>query len=301
MRLEYGVLWFEDNSDSFDILSKKLQRFVENEYGFTCKFGCYDVREYSEIDREDFSSANLVLVDLNLSESIQGNELVNHLREKSIFAPTILYSSADIHTVKKAMLKSELEGVYCTSRSELLDKAQSIISATISRMQNLNNLRGFIMGECSAIETKMGDILLKYGEVYGNERLKALCLPTIKQIEKNTKKKLKCIHKEKKCIHIFRNSPITTVVKKQLNAATKAELVVKVMKEIFGNEDFEFDYGYIRKVRNELAHAEEDEKTSSLILNNGSKKSFSLEEMKAMRQKIKLLREQLEKLETKLS
>lgn len=294
MRLDYSVLWFEDDTSFYQIVSLQLKQYLEGQFAFSYEPKHYDVKEYGDLDNEDFSHANLVLVDLNLTDHLRGSELIRHLREKSVYAPTILYSSSGIKNVFQAMRDAELEGVYCASRDELFNKSKMIVSATISRMQNLNNLRGFVIGECSALEQKMQSVLERYENTRGD--LKVYCSPVIRDIECGTKKKLSCLYSSKTCKHKIRTKSVVDLVKKEFNAASNAKLVDGVMKKIIKYGNFEKEYEVIRKARNKLAHAEEDVGSGSLILKDGSTSKFTLEDMKQLRKQIRELRSRVEEL-----
>lgn len=294
MKLSYSVLWFEDDRAFYGIASRKLEEYLEDEYAFSYEPKPYDVKEYTDLDGQDFSHANLVLVDLNLTDHLRGNELIKHLREKSIYAPTVLYSSSGIMNVFSAMQEARLDGVYCATREELFPKLKMIISATISRMQNLNNLRGFVIGECSALEQKMQSVLQDYENKTG--KLKAHCNPIIKEIEDGTKKKLKCKYSSQSCTHKLRKKSVENLVKNEFNSATNARLIDKVMEEVINYKDFKHQYDIIRKARNQLAHAEEDVKSGSLILKDGTTTAFTLEDMKNLRNKIRELRSNINSL-----
>lgn len=167
MRIEYNILWVEDE-DSWYETTKELFSDTLEDLGFKlvpkqCK--TFDeVKE--EIDRNCLKEYDLLLVDFTLKGSDSGEkiiEFIRNIKDKPILTDVLFYSSA-VENVRNSMKELGLEGVYTADRKDVETKFEQVVNTSIKKIQEVNTMRGLIMAETSDLDEIMleiTEILLK--------------------------------------------------------------------------------------------------------------------------------------------
>lgn len=159
MKIDYNILWFEDNRTSFDSKKQLVKEIVED-FGFNFPEPRNEI-DGSNIESIDYEIYDLLIIDLNLA-GIKGSILIDKIRhQKDVYTEVVFYSSDGEKAVRNALRDYEVDGVYCTARDsgEFEDKVKKIIKTTIKKVQDVNNIRGLIMAETSDMDEKMLDII----------------------------------------------------------------------------------------------------------------------------------------------
>lgn len=159
MRLEYKILWFENDKPSFVARQRLVKRVVE-------KLGFYFPEPKMEVDSSnienlDFKSYDLIIADLNLDNNEKGSVILDAIRKKEIYTEAVFYSSEGEDYVRNELSKYKIEGAYCANRDvdDFIDKVEKVIHTTVKKVQDLNNMRGLIMAETSDIDNSMFEII----------------------------------------------------------------------------------------------------------------------------------------------
>ena len=161
MRLEYNILWVEDDSSWYETTLQLFKDTLE-ELGFKliakqCK-GFDEVK--SEIEENYLKDYDLFLVDFTLKGSESGDkiiEFIRQLKEQPILTDVLFYSSA-VENVRDSMHELGLEGVYTSDRKDIDTRFELVVSTKIKKIQEVNTMRGLIMAETSDIDSLMLDI-----------------------------------------------------------------------------------------------------------------------------------------------
>jgi len=264
MKLEYKILWIEDNPKSIRRDKRLLIEYIEN-LGFECKVK--DILAFStfesEIGYSSTSEYDLLLVDLDLGNQQtkdEGNSIITKIRDEKVYTEIVFYSS-QYEELNKKLNQHFVEGIFTSSREELQDKVKQIIDITIKKTQDVNNLRGLIMAEVAELDRIKKSILLKYNpENLENVR-------TLKKyIKKDVFKKISEELMDLECITNINCEDTEIDIKQLLNSFfydsfKKSRTVFKVKKLNsncdsipFIHEDY---YKSIIKKRNVFAHEEE--------------------------------------------
>lgn len=161
MRIEYNILWVEDE-DSWYETTKELFSDTLDDLGFKlvpkqCK--TFDeVKE--EIDRNCLKEYDLLLVDFTLKGSNSGEkiiEFIRNIKDKPILTDVLFYSSA-VENVRNSMKELGLEGVYTADRKDVETKFEQVVNTSIKKIQEVNTMRGLIMAETSDLDEIMLEI-----------------------------------------------------------------------------------------------------------------------------------------------
>lgn len=161
MRIEYNILWVEDEDSWYETTSELFSDTLED-IGFKlvpkqCK--TFDeVKE--EIDRNCLKDYDLLLVDFTLKGSESGERIIEFIRnfkDKPILTDVLFYSSA-VENVRNSMKELGLEGVYTADRKDVETKFEQVVNTSIKKIQEVNTMRGLIMAETSDLDEIMLEI-----------------------------------------------------------------------------------------------------------------------------------------------
>lgn len=162
MKLEYKILWFEDEPASFRAKQRLVKRIVEN-FGFNFPEPRNEI-DGTNIDTINFGLYDLIISDLKLN-NVEGTALLEKIRDdKGIYTEVVFYSSIGETALREELKKFEIDGVYCADRTNenFKEKVEKVIETTIKKVQDVNNTRGLVIAETILLEKKIEDILLSY-------------------------------------------------------------------------------------------------------------------------------------------
>lgn len=162
MRLQYRVLWFEDDYDLVNVdIGPELEEYLDN-LGFTL----YLVHQENGINLDNFldKDFDLILTDLNLGDGHEaGDRVVDNIRNSKILTEVLLYSGNEEGIEKIISNHGLIERVsFSVGTSNLKDKIMQIILLSVKKVQDINNLRGLVMAEASELDHKMLSILQEF-------------------------------------------------------------------------------------------------------------------------------------------
>ena len=269
MRLDYHILWFEDNLTAYNI-KKEFVRDIISEFGFNYIEPRREVNGRN-IDTINFDQYDLIIADMNLANGDTGMSLMTKIRdEKNIFTEVIFYSSDGEEAVRAELARYRIDGAYCSGREndDFENKAKEVIRTLIKKVQDLNNMRGLVMAETSDCDKIMADIISN--SLKNDAQRDALSL----FIYNHTKQKIK--EKYDKQARYHRNNRIDKIIADNLifDSDTKVRCVQFCIDQFYADQMPEhirdtFYNNYRRDIitpRNKLAHIIEHEENGCIIL-----------------------------------
>ena len=158
MRLDYKILWFEDEKEWYEAILTDISEFL-TENGFTMV--SHRQPNGSDIDKiVEENDYDLILIDYNLLGEY-GDALIEKIREHKIFTDIVFYSQSGEMVVRDAAKAKGLDGVFCADRKQdmFLEKVFKVIKSTIKKVVDLNNIRGLIMASTSELDIQMEDVI----------------------------------------------------------------------------------------------------------------------------------------------
>lgn len=160
MRLNYKVLWFEDDDGFFASIDFDKIRNHLDARGF-------DLNVERMVGGEEMADiikaaqkVDLIIVDFGLEEGTFGDYLIEQLREGNINTEVIFYSARGVGELRKFVHDKELDGVYCRPRGEISDEVLPIINNSIKKILDLENSRGLVMAELGDLDVIMNQIII---------------------------------------------------------------------------------------------------------------------------------------------
>lgn len=195
MRLEYKILWFEDDENWVKKeIGPTIEKYLWDDMGFTPTL--VHKKDGSDIDNlVAQGNFDLIVSDLNLSEDRNekdetGRKIIANLRNHNILTEVLLYSS-DTERIKE--IKDSEPGVerasFAAGREFLPIKMREIILLTIKKVQDVNNMRGLVIAEAIDLEMRVRTILLDHFRNHGDSgKIKKLKEEHVERITTNLEK-----------------------------------------------------------------------------------------------------------------
>jgi hypothetical protein len=290
MKLNYFVLWVEDDDSWFQTTSELFSDTIID-YGFfpiiERKRNLDDVAK--EIVNSGLKKFDIFLIDFKLRNSKDGDSIIDHVRNNNIFTDIIFYSS-DKQSIIDSIKEHLFEGVYHSDRKELEDKFEKVFKTTIKKIEEINSMRGLIVGETTELDALIDEQLLIYTQspfiekfdlekflkekifvklegkllFLKDEYLKAGLnglLPHIEAIRKwellRGILKVNKTHKSYISDFLPVNAKYQDDVIEIRNKFAHAQVIIKdggkeVLKALVGDKHFEFDEDSFKKIREDL-------------------------------------------------
>lgn len=155
MKLEYRMLWFEDDHESVqDVIYALRDLLREQGFNLVCKWGeCNAAAMTGTVERlQKYNPYDLIVFDYDLGDGVKGETLARELRSK-IWTEIVYYSAnRTFDELASGMFEHKVEGVFCAIRQTLEESIWRIISSQIKRMCDLNNMRGIVLDSMSEID-----------------------------------------------------------------------------------------------------------------------------------------------------
>lgn len=171
MKLEYKILWFEDDEKWYKTIRRTLQDFLIQQ-GFVLVDDRYFNGENGIRHLLGKKVYDLILMDYNLKD-IKGDSLIKEIRLEDLYTEIVFYSTSGAKTIRKEIRDADIDGLYCTSRdnNEFEDSVFKIILNTVKKVQDVNYMRGLVIAETIDLETTMEGMLKKYFYTRDGEEL----------------------------------------------------------------------------------------------------------------------------------
>ena len=162
MRLDFNVLWVEDQADDVRETKEALSRRIASE-GFQLQSTlCATVAEVEGRLADDVftDEIDLVLVDWELGGGDRGQDAIEAIREKITHKDVVFYSSrTDTQELRRLAFDKQLGGLYFAHRDDLVDEVVGVFDSLVKRALDLDHIRGIVMGATSDIDQLVREAL----------------------------------------------------------------------------------------------------------------------------------------------
>lgn len=168
MKLEYRILWFEDDHESVQDVVIALRGLLHDQgFELVCDWGeCNATIMTQKVEQlRNYNPYDLMVFDYDLGSGLTGEVLAHTLRSK-IWTEILYYSanrSAD--SLSQGMNTHKVEGVFCAVRQNLEERIWALVESQIKRVCDLNNMRGIVLDSMSSIDAA---IRLFFSKKYEN-------------------------------------------------------------------------------------------------------------------------------------
>lgn len=173
MKLEYNILWIDDQPDNIAEFWEAIRGHLQNEGILACKTPVKTEDQLQQLlKRRDLDHKfDIVLMDQNLGhqDGPDGADLAKKIRQKLRYTDMIYYSSASQKELRSRIAEVGLDGVYCCSRLRLAETTTAIIDVHIHRYTQDSNLRGLVVSKLSDFDHQVKSALLTCNNLVTNE------------------------------------------------------------------------------------------------------------------------------------
>jgi CheY-like chemotaxis protein len=162
MRLEFNVLWFENQPEDISTTIAEIREYIEEsgfQPGIDIQRDTSRLEELSE-QQERFNEFDLVLVDWDLGEpTIQGDEVARRVRARFGFTDIIFYSGKAPADLRGMVHKLQIDGVYCMPRTQLVARLVEHLDEVVKRLSRLEAMRGIAVATVGRCDAELKGIL----------------------------------------------------------------------------------------------------------------------------------------------
>lgn len=160
MNLNYTILWFDDDVDSFESFdTESIERAIES-WGFNPNI--IKVSEPADfLTHNPWSNFDLIVVDFTL-ENYEGNgaEFIETIRNHQVLTEIIFYSSRDSSDLWAEIHSKKLEGVYIANRRLIESKVIRVAEHSVHKVLDLENMRGIVMAQVGELDHLLDEVFV---------------------------------------------------------------------------------------------------------------------------------------------
>lgn len=169
MRLDFNVLWVDDQPARVAAQGKSIGLRMSDE-GFEFRpRQCTTIEEMEKAIAEDVftDEVDLILVDWDLGRGGHGEDAIERIRQIVQYKDVVFYSGeATVPDLRQKAYDKKLEGVYCSSRADLVEEVIGVFDSLIKKVLDLDHTRGIVMGATSDIDHMINTCLtLAHGKL----------------------------------------------------------------------------------------------------------------------------------------
>lgn len=163
MRLEYKILWVEDDVwwlDETEIQiwnSIKLQNHIPEIEKISTNFQIDKI-----IDKLRSTEYDIIFIDFSLATWLKWDKVIEAIRNHDIYTDILFYSNSPEEQLLEEIHSKKLEWVYVCHKKVFEQKVDKLLGKTIWRNYKPNNFRWLLMHESCEIELKINDIIIQY-------------------------------------------------------------------------------------------------------------------------------------------
>lgn len=191
MRLDFNVLWVDDQPNAVNAQIERIKTQMESE-GFSFRpTQCKSLAEVEALIAEDIfqDEVDLILVDWDLGSGVHGQDVIAKVRQAAQYKDVVFYSAqTPAADLRKLAFDKELEGIYCASREGLVDEVLGVFESLVKKVLDLDHTRGIVMGATSDIDHLVNTCLAQAHAKLDENGKGRLIDEALRRIEKKVKK-----------------------------------------------------------------------------------------------------------------
>jgi hypothetical protein len=185
MRLDFNVLWVDDQPERVEAQIQAISRMMGDQ-GFEFRpVRCRSLREISPhlADHVFSDEVDLILVDWDLGGETRGEAAIRQIRDDIPYKDVVFYSAnTDAQELRRRAFENGLEGIYCATRDGLIDEVMGVFESLVKKVLDLDHTRGIVMGATSDIDYIVHDSLAALHGLLDDEGKRALVRSAVERI-----------------------------------------------------------------------------------------------------------------------
>ncbi len=186
MRLDFNVLWVEDQPGSVASQIERIKKRMEEEGFHFNPTMCTSIDAVRERIGDDVftDEIDLILVDWDLGEEVEGQDVIATIREAVPYKDVVFYSAQNpANKLRELASRRGVEGVYCAIRIELVEEVLGVFESLVKKVLDLDHTRGIVMGATSDIDYMVNECLLSVHGVLDGPRQKDMLAEAVALID----------------------------------------------------------------------------------------------------------------------
>lgn len=191
MRLDFNVLWVDDQPDRVQAQINAIERQMEAE-GFklnpTLRATIGEVRALIA-DNVFTDEVDLILVDWDLGSGLTGQDVIAATREVIQYKDVVFYSALKpSDELRQLAFEARLEGVYFANREDLVQEVMGVFESLVKKVLDLDHTRGIVMGATSDIDNMVNECLLAIHDQCDDGARAAMIAEAIRYVDRRLAK-----------------------------------------------------------------------------------------------------------------
>ena len=162
MRLDFNILWVEDQPDRVDAQRKRIEMLMRKQ-GFKLQTQIATSIDEAEVfigDDVFGDHIDLVLMDFDFGGGPDGEHGLEVVRDAFPYKDIVFYSAKVPQDLEDIVAKLKLPGVFCCHRDFLPDTVIGVFEALVKKVLDIDHSRGIVMGATSEIDGFVNEALL---------------------------------------------------------------------------------------------------------------------------------------------
>jgi len=289
MRLDFNVLWVEDQKDRVMAQCEQIDLLIRKE-GFRLQVEFASSIEQANRFLSDNSiygdHIDLVLMDYDLGAGGKGDDGLVEVRNKFPYKDIVFYSS-QTDALLEMVSNKRVQGVFCSPRDDLPDTVVGLFEALVKKVLDIDHY----VNDCLTTSFDNSDEILQKG--------------TLNVVARHVKEKTKSFQKELERVNAVKHVSELQEFHNVYTSNDRLRLLKNVLKDDESHQDsVQAITNYLDITvpkRNQLAHVRVKIEGFSRKLFDKNNNELTSEQMKSLRQELLKHQEHFEKLSEKLS
>jgi hypothetical protein len=196
MRLDFNVLWVEDQPTYVQAQHRTISRHMEdNGFAFNAVH-CQTIDDVrAQLQPDVFNDEiDLVLVDWDLGTDatgaeIRGQTVIEEIRTEIPYKDIIFYSAqTSPDQLRNFAHDARLDGIFFTPRTNLVQEVKDVFDSIVRKILDLDHTRGIVMGATSDIDHMVNECLKHAHGMLDDDGKKTVIAEAMVHIDERMKK-----------------------------------------------------------------------------------------------------------------
>ena len=295
MRLDFNVLWVEDNQTNVQAQKDRIENQIRRKGFRLCVKFASSVDQASSFLKDDIygDHIDLILMDYDLGPGKKGDDGLVEVRSLFPYKDIIFYSANSTANLLQKVTNKNIQGIYNAHRGELPDTVIGVFENLVRKVLDIDHSRGIVMGATSDIDQMINELLCKHFEACDAGQQANSIVEICNRLDKKKADLDKNYNALMQITHVnelFEHHAVYT-------SDDRLRLLVKVMNLLSVHKksipEFEDYRKNVTPKRNALAHVRVESKGFSRKLYDQKGKELSSEDMNELRRKLLSFQETL--------